>query len=179
MKRWIPLLVAGCGRSEGALLKSDFAAEIDQGWVCQGWGQVGPPATGADVAPVLYAALDSGEQFRVQVQSRAGATTYTSSIDFADYFLVYVGASLIVDEGENKCDDVIVNASQRIDYVYRAIAGASFVVDEGDRIGLEVEGVVLRADNPLLDGEGAADWENLPEVDVDDGALPSFNVTET
>lgn len=161
------------------ILEPGFEADIEQGWVCRGWGQIGPPATGADFPPVLYGGLDATERFRVQVQSLQAETTYTETVDpGGDYFFVYTGASLIVDESEDKCDDVIVNAYQRLDYVYTAIQGTSRVVEDGDGIGLEVEGIVLRADGTLLGDYGASGWEDLPDIVVADGTLPSLPVTE-
>ena len=137
--------------------------------------QIGPPDEPAPL-PVFYVALDDGEHFRVQVDVSAREATFPAD---DDYFRVYTGAHLITDQGADKCDDVSVSQlghlQQRLDYVYAAVEGTARAVEDGSGIGLQVEGIVLRADNTLL-GElpGAPGWEDLPDVALADGVLPAF-----
>jgi hypothetical protein len=167
----ILLALLGCNRS----IEPGFEAELVQGWVCKGWGMMGPPDD-ASVPPVLYSGLDADEHFRVQVELPEREATFTETASEAEYFRVYTGARLIEDQEPDKCDDTIDvdGRGQRLDHVYTAISGTATAFADGTRIGLTVEGIVLHVDDSLLDGDAAPGGDALPDVALADGDLPSF-----
>jgi hypothetical protein len=164
-------LLLGCNRS----IEPGFEAELVQGWVCEGWGMMGPPDT-ASVPPVFYVGLDADEHFRVQVELPEREAAFSETASEAEYFRVYTGAHLVVDQGEDKCDDVSSGGfpGQRLDHVYTAISGTVTAFPDGTRTGLTVEGIVLHADDSLLGQPGAPGGDDLPDVTLADGDLPSF-----
>lgn len=148
-----------------------FEAEITQGWICDN------PASTPEGEPLtVYLALDAAQHFRIQVSLPSeGALFPIEDPDFlSPSFLVYTGRGLIIDNSENKCDDVIAGGQQRLDYVYAATEGNAVLVFEGERIGLQTEGIVLHANNELLGAPGASRWEDLPPVVLGDVTLPSL-----
>jgi hypothetical protein len=167
MQRFVAILPVLCACVTPTVLEPGFEAEIVQGWVCSG-GMVEPPDTGATTTPVpvSYTALDAGETFRVQASLPSREATFPAeeTSPTSTYLRVYTGAWLIVDDGGNKCNDVVemVGPSQRIDLVYSAVEGTARAVLDGGGVALELEGVVLRPDDVTL-----------PDVVVD-ALLPAF-----
>jgi hypothetical protein len=138
----------------GVPLEAGFEQKIVQGWVCE--GEENDAGT--------YYGLDEDERYRVQVSLPVGEATLPDELD--SYFRVYVGAHLIVDDGEDPCDDLIVmmGEEQRLDHVYTAVSGHAWLVQDGNQLGLEVEGLVLREEEEPL------------EVTLDSASFPAFRV---
>ena len=181
--RFLALLgIAGCAHTgetvlQDQLLEAGFEGQIRQGWACEGWGMMGPPPGGSDVLPVSYYALDQGEHFRLQVHLPDQEAEFSPALDLqGSTFLVYTGANLIVDDGNNKCDDVVdvTGVAARTDAAYRAVAGFAQAVRTDEGFGLRTEGIVLRQDNSLLGVETSSDSEVPAEITMQDGLLPSM-----
>jgi hypothetical protein len=145
-------------------LEAGFERRIVQGWVCEGEEH--------DVG--TYYGLDAEERYRVQVSLPLGEATLSE--DPGAYFRVYVGAHLVVDDGEDPCDELVVmmGDEQRLDHAYSAVEGRAWLVADGDQLGLEVEGLVLREDRGLL--EKQPQGPELPEVILESASFPSFRV---
>jgi hypothetical protein len=167
------LLVAlfACG-PEG--LEDGFEGQITQGWVCQGGdpgGQVGAEA-------LQYTALDADATFRFSVWLPVSEAEATFPDDPAaplgHTLFVVTGEDVVPDQGDNKCDDVVVGSTaQVIEVTYVAVEGTVSAVQQTDGIGLQVDGLVLRPTE--LEGVPAAPgWEDLPEVAVESATLPAF-----
>ena len=173
MRHLLLLSALACSNEPG--LEPGFEDQIAQGWVCQGWGAAGRSPTGDDVPSVFYVGLDDREHFRVQVSLGEGDGTFTEDTDLTEAsFRVYVGSSLIVDNGSDPCDDVISGGQQDIDSFYLATAGTASVVEEaGNRIGLEVRDIVLE---PRFVRKGKAGWAELPDVEVREAFLAAMPV---
>jgi hypothetical protein len=145
-------------------LEAGFEQRIVQGWVCEG----------EERDAGTYYGLDGDERYRVQVSLPLGEATLPDDADA--YFRVYVGAHLIVDDGEDPCDELVVmmGDEQRLDHAYAAVAGHAWLVQDGEQLGLQVEGLVLREAPDLLEEDRPG--PELPEVLLDSASFPSFRV---
>ncbi len=159
-------------------LDPNFVATINHGWVCEGFGQMGPP-TGDFVLPLYWEGYNSDESTRVRVSlsQRVGSFADSESeTQGPGSMIVTVGHNLLADEGDQKCDDVlsVSGDQQRIDASYVALAGHGTAIDDPGGVGVEISNVVLHTEGAEADTGQPIPMET-PDVLIEQAILPSFS----
>lgn len=181
------LQLAGCGE-----LTEGFENRLDEAWACAGFNYElvnDPEAGGLHRDSVGYHAHSPTESIRLDIRQgfdpfdrNADLPLGSHEFDVDDGSLrVYTGGGLVVDDGENRCDDVVdanvLSARFRIDHVYEAIEGRYVMEFSEDpfRVGIELFGVNLRQNDDLAsDVEGSE--VTLEDVFIEEARLPEARV---